>query len=131
MKKPSLLSRMACRRCSSRSQAAAISASGDGTIQSKVMDVARRLNWPHRYACRVLKNAFTERWHGDLDGLIANAETVAPDWIAAFEAGDIDGSNTFVGEAAGLIDAVRPAGELVQQMAAEAEALLGGGWKRH
>ena len=110
---------------------AAIAADGDSTIQSTVMDVARRLNWPERYACRVLKNAFTERWHGDLDGLIASADKVAPEWIAAFEAGDIDRANTFVGEAAGLIDAVRPAGELVEQIAAEAEALLGGGWKRH
>ncbi|MDJ0827527.1 MAG: nitronate monooxygenase [Rhodobacter sp.] len=109
---------------------AAIMATGDQTIQSKVMDVARRLDWPERYACRVLKNAFTDRWHDDLDGLIAAAEVEAPKWVAAFEAGDPDGSNTFVGEVTGLIDAVRPAGEIVEEIVAGAEALLGGGWRR-
>lgn len=109
---------------------AAVGATGDDTIRSQVMDVARRLNWPERFTCRVLKNAFTERWHGDLDGLIAAADKVAPEWVAAWEAGDPEGSNTFVGEAAGLIDAVRPAGEIVAEMAAGAEALLAGGWRR-
>ena len=109
---------------------AAIGATGDDTIRSSVMDVARRLNWPERYSCRVLRNAFTDRWHGDLDGLLAAAEVEAPKWLAAFEAGDPDGSNTFVGEVAGLIDAVRPAGEIVGDMVAEAETLLAGGWRR-
>jgi nitronate monooxygenase len=95
------------------------------------MDVARRLNWPERYTCRVLKNAFTARWHDDLAGLIAAAEEVAPKWIAAFEAGDPAGSNTFVGEAVAMIDAVRPAGEIVEEMVAEARVLLDGGWRRH
>ncbi len=109
---------------------AAIRATGDDTVQSKVMDVARRFNWPKRYACRVLKNAFTERWHDDLDGLIAAAEVEAPRWAAAFEAGDPEGSNTFVGEVTGLIDAVRPAGEIIENMVVAAERLLDGGWRR-
>ncbi|MCG6903210.1 MAG: nitronate monooxygenase [Rhodobacter sp.] len=111
-------------------QAAAVRAGGDDTIRSTVMDVARRLNWPGRYTCRVLKNAFTDRWHGRVDALLAAAETVAPAWVAGWEAGDPVASNTFVGEAAGLIDAVRPAGEIVQGIVAEAEVLLGGGWRR-
>lgn len=111
--------------------AAALAATGDDTIRSTVMDVARRLNWPDRYTCRVLKNAFTERWHDDLDGLIAAADTEAARWVAAWEAGDTTTANTFVGEATGLIDAVKPAGELVSSIAAEAAALLDGGWRRH
>lgn len=109
---------------------AAIAATGDETLRSTVMDVARRLNWPARYSCRVLRNAFTDRWHGDIDRLLAAAEREAPKWVAAFEAGDPQGSNTFVGEVTGLIDAVRPAGEIVGTMVAEAEALLKGGWRR-
>ena len=109
---------------------AAVTAGGDDTIRSTVMDVARRLNWPARYSCRVLKNAFTERWHGDLAGLIVAAEGEAAKWAAAWQAGDVSVANTFVGEAAGLIDAVRPAGEIVTGMVAEAEDLLGGGWRR-
>lgn len=109
---------------------AAVAASGDDTIRSTVMDVARRLNWPERYTCRVLKNAFTGRWHGRLDALMADAEAESANWAAAWEAGDVTVANTFVGEVAGLIDAVRPAGEIIEAMAAEAEALLGGQWRR-
>lgn len=111
-------------------QAAAIAATGDDTIRSTVMDVARALNWPERYSCRVLQNAFTERWHGRLDELIAAAKDVGPGWIAGWEAGDPQASNTFVGEVAGLIEAIEPAGEIIERMVAEAEALLAGGWRK-
>ncbi len=109
---------------------AALAATGDDTIRSTVMDVARRLNWPERYSCRVLKNSFTNRWHGNLDGLIAAAEAEGPKWKAAWAVGDPQGANTFVGEVAGLIGAVEPAGRIVERMAAEAETLLAGGWRR-
>ncbi|MDJ0626920.1 MAG: nitronate monooxygenase [Rhodobacter sp.] len=110
--------------------AAAVAATGDGTIQSKVMDVARRLDWPERYACRVLRNAFTDRWHDDPVGLQAAVEAEAPKWAAAFAAGDPQGANTFVGEVTGLIGGVAPAAEIVAGMVAGAEALLDGGWRR-
>ena len=109
---------------------AALAAGGDDTIRSRVMDVARRLNWPDRYSCRVLKNAFTARWHDDLEGLIATAEAESKRWAAAWKAGDVDTANTFVGEVAGLINSVRPAGEIVESMVREAEGLLGGGWRK-
>lgn len=111
--------------------AAAVAATGDDTVRSSVMDVARRLNWPAVYTARVLRNAFTDRWHGDLQGLIANAEAEAARWSAAWEAGDTGVANTFVGEAAGLIHDRPPAGQVIAAMAAEAEALLQGGWQRH
>ena len=110
--------------------AAALGANGDDTIRSTVMDVARRLNWPDRYTCRVLRNGFTDRWHEDLAGLIAVAEAEAAKWAEAWDAGDPQGANTFVGEVVGMIDAVRPAGELIAEISAEAEALLGQGWRR-
>jgi len=110
--------------------AAAIRATGDDTIRSTVMDVARRLNWPERYSCRVLQNAFTERWHDDVAGLIAVAEVAAANWVAGWKAGDPQVANTFVGEVTGLIDAVEPAAEIVARMSAEAEALLAGGRRK-
>lgn len=103
---------------------AALAASGDDTIRSSVMDIARRLDWPERYTARVLKNAFTERWHDDIDGLLAQAEQQAALWREAWVNGDTDTANTFVGEAAGLIDAVRPAEEIVLDMVREAKDRL-------
>ena len=41
--------------------------------------------------------------------------------------GDPEGSNTFIGEAVGLIRSIEPAGEVLQRMAREAEHLLSGG----
>lgn len=110
--------------------AEALKSTGDDTIRSTVMDVARRLNWPERFTCRVLKNAFTDRWHDDLQGLLEVAEAEADRWIAAWDRGDITVTNTFVGEVAGLIDAVEPAGEIVTRIAREAEDLLSGGWRK-
>jgi len=103
---------------------AAIAATGDQTVRSSVMDVARGLNWPKRYSARVLRNGFTERWHEDLPGLLADAETQAANWSAGWAAGDPERANTFVGEAAGLIHHRPPAAEILQAVVTQAEGLL-------
>ena len=103
---------------------AAITATGDDTIRSSVMDIARKLNWPDRYTARVLKNAFTERWHDDLDGLISNAEAESARWKQAWIDGETSTANTFVGEATGMISDIRPAAALIEETVAEADVLL-------
>jgi len=107
-----------------RMHAAALAASGDDTLRTQVMDRARQLPWPPRYTARVLRNAFTERWHGREGELLGVAASEAEKYRAAWAAGDPDGSNTFVGEVVGLIDGIRPAGELIRGLIAEAERLL-------
>jgi nitronate monooxygenase len=104
--------------------AASIAASGDDTLRTGAPDVARRLRWPGRYSVRVLRNAFTRRWHGDLAGLANAIEVEAPRWAAAQLAGDIAVANTIVGEAAGLIRARCPAAQIIQETADQAEALM-------
>jgi len=103
---------------------ASIYATGDQTIRSSVMDIARKIDWPEAYSCRVLQNRFTDRWHTDLENLIANADEEAAKWRAAWQADDPQGSNTFVGEVTGLIHDIRPAVEIMESMVSEAEALL-------
>ena len=103
---------------------AALDATGDETIRSTVMDVARRLDWPDRYTARVLQNAFTDRWHGDLDGLLADAKQQSADWMEAWQAGDVRTANTFVGEATGMIESILPAGEIIEAIVAQAEIRL-------
>ncbi len=109
---------------------AAIAATGDDTIRSTVMDVARELNWPARYTARVLKNAFTDRWHGDLGGLLQVAKTEAARWSAAWDVGDVEVANAFVGEVTGLIHGREPAAEIIENMVTEAEAMLRGAVSR-
>lgn len=104
---------------------AAVSATGDDTVRSKVTDIVRQLGWPQRYTARTLKNAFTARWHDDQDGLRADAERQAALWRDAWERGDVEGANTFVGEGTGLIRSVEPAADILERTVSEAEALLG------
>ena len=103
---------------------AAVKATGDDTVRSSVMDIARKLDWPERYTARVLKNAFTERWHGDVAGLLAQADEQAALWREAWLQGDMTTANTFVGEATGLIDGVEPAGTIIQSMIEDAQDRL-------
>ncbi|MEM7069123.1 MAG: nitronate monooxygenase [Pseudomonadota bacterium] len=103
---------------------ASIAATGDETIRSSVMDIARRLDWPKDYTCRVLENPFTDRWHKDIDGLIANADEEADKWRTAWQKDDPQGSNTFVGEVTGLIHEIRPAATILEGLVKEAEAVI-------
>ena len=107
--------------------AAAIAATGDDTIRSQVMDMARKLDWPSRYTARVLRNAFIERWHGREDELLTVADEEAAKYRASWADGDPDRSNTFVGEVAGLIRTIEPVRDIIDGMVREAETLLRAG----
>jgi len=111
---------------SPRMHAAALAATGDDTIRLQVMDLARKLDWPSRYTARVLRNAYIERWHGREAELLAVADEEAAKYRQAWADGDPDGSNTFIGEAAGLIPAIEPAAVLIERMVSEAEACVHG-----
>jgi nitronate monooxygenase len=102
---------------------AAILANGDDTIRTLAMDLVRCPDWPERHSCRVLQHASTARWHDDPETLRSEANMGGARWLSAFRAGDPEGSNTVLGEAAGLIRSVRSAGSIISEMVAEAEAL--------
>lgn len=105
---------------------AAIAANGDGTLRQRATDIARLLAWPAEFTARILQNAFTERWQGREEVLRAQAETLHPAYMAAVAAGDPDNAGVWVGEAAGMIHAILPAGEIIAGMVAQAAALLAG-----
>lgn len=108
---------------------AALAADGDATLRTKAVDVVRGLDWPARFDIRVLRNGFTDRWHGDLDGLRAVARREGPRWQAAFAAGEAEVGNPVVGEAIGLIQDRPPVAQIIESMVAEAERLMSGGWR--
>jgi nitronate monooxygenase len=109
---------------SPRAQERAIRASGDNTYRTRVYDIVRRLDWPPQYNERTLSNPFVDGWHGNESELLSSL----PDAVRAFEAAvaaeDFDIAATFVGEAIGRIDDVRPAADIVADMAAEAGRIL-------
>lgn len=98
----------------------AVAASGDDTVRTSVYDLVRRYPWPAEYDGRLLRNRFTDRWHGNEDELAAQL----PEALAEFEAGvaeeDFDVANLIVGEAVGMVREILPAGEVVRRMVREA-----------
>jgi len=99
---------------------AILESDGDGTLRTRVADIARQIPWPKGYTARIRRNAFTDRWHGHEDELEANVATEGPRYRQAFTQGDPDNTGVWFGEAAGLIHAIEPAAAIVERMAAEA-----------
>ena len=103
---------------------AALAADGDGTTRQRATDIARLYAWPDEFTGRVLKNAFTERWHNREDELRQLAAEIHPAYMADVAAGDPDKAGVWVGEATGLIDAILPAGDILEAMVRQATTLL-------
>ena len=107
-------------------QAAVLAAGGDGSLRTSVVDIVRGKNWAPRYSGRVLRNAFTEAWHGSEAALRAAPEMPAR-WASALQAGDMDLAKVFAGEAAAFVYAAAPAADILHRIVAEAESCLARG----
>ena len=101
-----------------------VAAHADETVLTSVFDRAQRLAWPARFPGRALRNSFADRWHGRDDEL--SRDDAAPDQLRRARAtGDYDVAYIYAGEAVGLIDAERAAGDIVRTLGDGAEELLG------
>ncbi|HET8993881.1 MAG TPA: nitronate monooxygenase [Rhodococcus sp. (in: high G+C Gram-positive bacteria)] len=94
-----------------------IAAGSADTVYTDVFDKARHQPWPARWGGRALVNSFTEEWHGRG----ADEQTLAGEYTAD----DPDVGVVYAGEAAGLVRAQRPAGEVIRAIGVQAEELLG------
>jgi nitronate monooxygenase len=103
---------------------AIIETDGDGTLRTRVADIARQIPWPRGFTGRIRRNAFTERWHGREEALEAAAAVEGPRYRQAFEAGDAEHTGVWFGEAAGVIHSIEPAGSIVERMVADAGGRL-------
>jgi nitronate monooxygenase len=102
----------------------AIEGEGDKTQRSSVIDVARGIAWPSQWTIRTLKNAFTDRWGNDIDGLKRNIAEERPRYMAARDTGDTAVSAVIVGEAVDLVRADEAAADIVARIVSQAEARL-------
>lgn len=109
---------------SPRAQRRAVEAGGDDTIRTRVYDTVRQREWPPEYDLRLVSNALIRRWHGNETELLAQL----PDAVRAYRDGvaaeDFDVDTVLVGEAVGLIRDVRPAADMVRELAADAARIL-------
>ncbi len=103
---------------------AALASTGDDTIRTTVADVVRQLDWPERFTARVLRNRFTDTWHGREEQLREADPQVEHDWVTGWADGDPERSNTFTGEGIGLIHGIEPVAAVLEQMSTLATTLL-------
>ena len=99
---------------------AILESNGDGTLRTRVADIARQIPWPRGFTARIRRNAFTDRWHGREDALESNVAVEGPRYRQAFLEGDPDNTGVWFGEAAGLIHAIEPAALIVERMVTQA-----------
>jgi nitronate monooxygenase len=109
---------------SPRAHQRAIRASGDDTFRTRVYDVVRRLDWPAEYDERALGNSFLDRWHGNETQLLGSLPEAIDTYEKGVAADDFDTAAALVGEAVGLIDEVRPAADIVRDVARDAAGIL-------
>ena len=104
---------------------AILKSDGHDTILTEIPDIAAGRVWPGAMA-RALRNRFVERWAGREWYLRQNRADAYARILAAREAGDAEEAYLLIGQDAGLVDDIPPAGDIVRRLAAEAEEILSG-----
>jgi nitronate monooxygenase len=104
--------------------AAGLAATGDDTIRTTVTDIVREKDWPERYTTRIMRNAFTDQWHGRESELLAQKPAEMSRFQTAVAAGDATVAGLVAGEGLGLIDTVEPAEKIISRMVHEAADIL-------
>jgi nitronate monooxygenase len=104
----------------------ALGATGDDTYRTRVYDVVRQLDWPREFNERALSNPFVDGWHGNEAELMASLPAAIETFEAAVAAEDFEAAAILIGESIGRVDDIRPAADIVADMAAEADRIMKG-----
>ncbi len=102
---------------------AVVEGRGGDTERSRVLDIARGTPWPSRYSARTLRHPFIEQWRGKEDLLAADTGAQRA-YQQAVAAGEFPRTPVWASEAIDLITDLRPAADLVRDLASEAEETL-------
>jgi NAD(P)H-dependent flavin oxidoreductase YrpB (nitropropane dioxygenase family) len=102
---------------------AIVDSDGHDTVLTEIPDIAAGVVWPGAMS-RAKRNAFIERWAGREWALRQHRTEAYARVAAARQAGDVDNAPLSYGQDAGLINDVVPAGDIVRQIAREAQEIL-------
>jgi len=102
---------------------AIVESDGHDTMLTEIPDLASGTVWPGAMS-RSRRNALIERWAGREWALRQNQAEAFASIKAARLAGDVNEAPLSMGQDAGLIEDIPPAGEIVRRIAKEAEELL-------
>ncbi len=96
---------------------------GHDTLLTELPDVLSGQVWPGAFA-RVLRTSFVQQWLGREGEVRARRRELLRGIQRAREEGDVANGSLLIGQDAGLIATLEPAGALVEQITREAEAIL-------
>ena len=108
---------------SDKARRALLAAEDTDTVTTRVFDIAQRYPWPATIPERVLRNKFTDRWHGREQELAADRhahEALA----AAIAADDHRLAPINAGQGVAALRTVRPAADVIDQLCTDAARLL-------
>lgn len=100
-----------------------VAASVDDTIFSDTFDIIMGMRWPAGIAGRSIRSPFAEEWYGRSDELAAQRDAILAESPRPGEAPE-RAHSAYAGQSVGLVRDVRPAGQIVRDVMAEAEAVL-------
>ena len=103
---------------------AIVASDGHDTIRTTVPDTMTGLDWPGAWG-RVLRTRLVEEWLGREPELRRRRHEVLADARAMDRDEEPDRWFFWVGQSAGLVDDIAPAGEIVTRIVGEAEEILG------
>jgi NAD(P)H-dependent flavin oxidoreductase YrpB (nitropropane dioxygenase family) len=96
---------------------------GHDTLLSEIPDIAAGIVWPGAMS-RSRRNRFIDRWAGREWALRRDRAQALASVQAARKSGDVNEAVLSMGQDAGLIHEILPAGEIVRRIAREAEQIL-------
>jgi len=102
---------------------AILDSDGHDTLLTEIPDIGSCRVWPGAMS-RVRRNRFVERWAGREWQLRQVQREVAPQLVAARQRDDSEEYALQVGQTAGLIRELKPAGDIVREIVEQAEAIV-------
>lgn len=105
-------------------QEAILRATADDTVRTTVYDRIYGSPFPSGIADRMLRNEFIENWRGREDEAQRQIVQLRDELDEASRAGDVRRAGISAGVSSGLITSLKPAGDIIRDVGAEAERLL-------
>lgn len=105
-------------------KARVVEAGTDDTVLTRAYDLAMENPFPSYIGDRVLRNDYTDQWHGRDEEVIARRQELQGQLNEAMQSGDVRLAPIRAGSSSGLINEILPAGEIVRRIVAETEAIL-------
>ncbi|SRR6266480_2797611 len=101
---------------------AIVASDGTDTVMTTLSDSLSGRDWPGAWV-RLKRTRFVERWLGR-EPELRRRRAELWDEVAAFQESNADDGVMWIGQSAGLIDSVEPAGDVVRRIVAEAEEII-------